>query len=104
MTIIMQGSTQTLEITIPSNIDLTNAKIYFSIEQFEKTILEKTGEDVTYTGSTVYVSLGQIDTLSLEEGDAKIMLNITMEDGATRIPTYEAPIKVLHNQIKRVLT
>lgn len=104
MTIIMQGSTQTLEITIPSNIDLTNAKIYFSIEQFEKTILEKTGEDVTYTGSTVYVSLGQIDTLSLEEGDAKIMLNITMEDGATRIPTYEAPIKVLHNHIKRVLT
>ena len=104
MTIIMQGSTQTLEITIPSNIDLTNAKIYFSIEQFEKTILEKTGEDVTYTGSTIYVSLDQIDTLSLEEGDAKIMLNITMGDGATRIPTYEAPIKVLHNQIKRVLT
>lgn len=46
MTIIMQGATQTLEITLPSSIDLAEANIYFSIEQFEKTVLEKTGTDV----------------------------------------------------------
>ena len=103
MTIIMQGATQTLEITLPSSIDLSEANIYFSIEQFEKTILEKTGTDVSFEGSTVYVSLGQIDTLSLQEGNAKVQVNVTQDNGATRIPTYEAPVKVLRNQIPRVL-
>lgn len=104
MTEIVQGATQTLQLTIPPDIDLSEANIYFSIEQYEKTVLEKTGTDVSYIGNTIYVSLWQIDTLQFEEGDAKVMLNITMNDGATRIPTYEAPVKVLHNHIKRVLT
>lgn len=104
MTEIVQGATQTIEITIPPSIDLSEANIYFSIEQYEKTVLEKTGTDVSYIVNTIYVSLWQIDTLQLEEGDAKVMLNITMNNGATRIPTYEAPVKVLRNQIKRVLT
>lgn len=103
MTIIMQGATQTLEITLPSSIDLAEANIYFSIEQFEKTVFEKTGTDVSFEGSTVYVSLGQIDTLSLQEGNAKVQVNVTQDNGATRIPTYEAPVKVLRNQIPRVL-
>lgn len=104
MTEIVQGATQTLELTIPSSIDLDNANIYFSVEQHGKTMLEKTGTDVSHIGNTIYVSLWQIDTLQLAEGDAKVMLNITLNDGATRIPTYEAPVKVLHNHIKRVLT
>ena len=104
MTEIVQGATQTLQLTIPSDIDLSEANIYFSIEQYEKTVFEKTGTDVSYIGNTIYVSLWQIDTLQLEEGDAKVMLNITMNNGATRIPTYEAPVKVLRNHIKRVLT
>lgn len=104
MTEIVQGATQTLELTIPSSVDLSEAHIYFSIEQHEKTVLEKNGTDVSHIGNTIYVSLWQIDTLQLAEGDAKVMLNITLNDGATRIPTYEAPVKVLHNHIKRVLT
>lgn len=104
MTEIVQGATQTLQLTIPSDIDLSEAHIYFSIEQYEKTVFEKTGTDVSYIGNTIYVSLWQVDTLKLSEGDAKVMLNITMNDGATRIPTYEASVKVLHNHIKRVLT
>lgn len=104
MTEIVQGATQTLELTIPSSVDLSEANIYFSIEQHEKTVLEKNRTDVSHIGNTIYVSLWQIDTLQLAEGDAKVMLNITLNDGATRIPTYEAPVKVLHNHIKRVLT
>ena len=104
MTEIVQGATQTIEITIPPSIDLSGASIYFSIEQYEKTVLEKTGTDVSYIGNTIYVPLQQIDTLQLSDGDAKIQINLTKGGGATRLPTYEAPIKVLHNQIQRVLT
>lgn len=104
MTEVMQASTQTLELgPLPSSIDLSEANIYFSISQFGRTILEKHDSSVTYTGNVVYVELTQLDTLQLAEGDAKVQLNITLDDGATRLPTYEAPIKVLHNQIQRVL-
>lgn len=104
MTEIFQGSTQTLQITLPTSVDLSSANIYFSIEQFGNTVLEKTGSpDVSYEDNIVSVDLHQIDTLALQEGDAKVQINITADEGATRIPTYEAPIKVLRNQIRRVL-
>ena len=107
ITEIIQGSTQTLELSLPASIDLTNANIYFSISQFMRTVLEKRNTDggpISVDGNTVTVNLSQIDTLQLQEGEAKAMLNIVYNDGATRIPTYEAPITVIANQITRVLT
>lgn len=104
MTEVVQASTQTLEFgPFPSSINLTEANIYFSVSQFGRTIFEKSNPSVYYMGQIVYVNLSQVDTLQLSEGDAKVQLNITMNNGGTRLPTYEAPIKVLHNQIQRVL-
>ena len=103
---IIQGSTPTLELSLPTSIDLTDANIYFSIEQFNRTLIEKSSvdsEDVSYDGNTVSVYLSQIDTLQLSDGEAKVQLNITKESGKVRIPTYEAPINILHNEIKRAL-
>lgn len=107
ITEIIQGSTQTLELSLPASIDLTNANIYFSISQFKRTVLEKMNTDggpISVDGNTVTVNLSQIDTLQLQEGEANAMLNIVYNDGATRIPTYKAPITVIANQITRVLT
>lgn len=106
ITQVSVGATPTLEFLLPTSVDLTDATIYFSIEQFNRTLIEKSSadsEDVSYEGNTVSVYLSQIETLQLNEGDAKAMLNITKESGKVRIPTYEAPIKILHNEIKRVL-
>ena len=106
ITEIAVGATPTLQFDLPTSVDLTDSNIYFSIEQFNRTLIEKSSvdsEDVSYDGNTVSVYLSQIETLQLNEGDAKAMLNITKESGKVRIPTYEAPIKILHNEIKRVL-
>ena len=106
MTEIVQASTQTLEFgPFQSSIDLSAANIYFSISQFGRTVLEKSGDSsVSYEGNKVFVSLTQMDTLQLKEGAARVQINLTMNDGSVRLPTYEAPIKILHNQIQRVLT
>lgn len=107
ITEISVGATPTLQFLLPTSIDLSGANIYFSIEQFKRTVIEKSNtdnEDVSFEGNTVSVYLSQIDTLQLEEGDAKAMLNITKQGGKVRIPTYEAPLKMLHNEIKKVLT
>lgn len=107
MTEVSQGATPTLELTLPPSIDLSGMNIYFSIEQFNRTIIEKSnadgGEDVTFSENTVSVYLSQLDTLQLEEGDATVQINLVGGHGKTRVPTYEAPIKIIGNQIKRVL-
>ena len=101
---IIQGSTQGLELGMPPDLDLDEYTIYFSAEQFNKTAIEKHGEPyVTYSGNTIFVSLSQMDTLQLEPGEAKVQINLIMNNGEVRIPTYEAPIKVLRNQIRRVI-
>ena len=103
---IIQGSTPTLELTIPASIDLTNADIYFSASQFQRTVLEKKNTDggpISVDGNIITVNLSQMDTLQLQEGEAKAMVNIVYNNGAIRIPTYEAPFTVISNQIKRIL-
>lgn len=101
---IIQGSTQVLELGMPPDMDLDEYTIYFSAEQFNKTVIEKHGEpDVTYSGNTIYVSLSQVDTLQLDPGSAKIQINLITNNGDVRIPTYEAQIAVLKNQIRRVI-
>ena len=107
ITEVSQGATPTLQFALPTSIELKGAIIYFSIEQFDRKIIEKSSEDskdVMLEGNLVSVYLSQLDTLQLEEGDAKAQINITKEKGYIRLPTYEAPLKILHNEIKRVLT
>lgn len=106
ITQVSVGATPTLQFLLPASVDLTDANIYFSIEQFNRTLIEKSSvdsEDVSYDGNTVSVYLSQIDTLRLSDGEAKAQLNITKESGKIRLPTYEAPLMILHNEIRRVL-
>lgn len=103
MTQIMQGATQTLEWPLPTSIDLSGANIYFSATQFGQLILRKSDASVHYQGSTVYVDLSQIDSLQFKEGEAKVQLNITSNEGAVRIPTYESTVYVLPNELAEVL-
>lgn len=103
MTEIMQGATQTLEFPLPTNINLSQTNIYFSATQFGQLVLKKSDSSIHYEGSTVYVDLSQIDTLQFKVGEAKVQLNITSDNGETRIPTYEADIQVLGNQLHEVL-
>lgn len=106
---IIQGSTPTLELSLPTSIDLSATNIYFSIEQFDKKVVAKDNTDqnqtdITFQGSTVSVYLSQIETLHLAEGSAKVQINLVSGGGRTRIPTYESQITILHNQDNRVLT
>ena len=106
ITQVSVGATPTLEFLLPTSVDLTDANIYFSIEQFNRTLIEKSivdSEDVSYDGNTVSVYLSQIDTLQLQEGNARAQLNIVKQNGAIRLPTYEADLKILHNEIRKVL-
>ena len=106
ITEVSVGATPTLLFSLPTSIDLRDANIYFSIEQFSRTILEKSSNDsndVTFDGNTVSVYLSQIDTLQLSDGEAKAQINITKDKGTIRLPTYEAPLMILHNEIRRVL-
>ena len=106
ITEVSQGATPTLQFSLPTSIDLTDSNIYFSIEQFNRTILEKSSvdsEDITSDGNTVSVYLSQIETLQLSDGEAKAQINITKDKGYIRLPTYEAPLTILHNEIRRVL-
>lgn len=103
MTELMQGATQTLEWPLPTSIDLSGANIYFSATQFGKLILKKSDESVHYEGSTVYVDLSQLDSLQFQAGEANLQLNITADNGATRIPTYESTVMVLPNELPEVL-
>lgn len=106
MTIVAQGSTPTLQLTLPNNIDLSQFIIFFSVEQFGRLLIEKnsaTSSDITYTGNVVSVYLSQIETLQFEEGIAKVQINVVTSSGLTRVPTYEAEIEVTGNQIKKVI-
>lgn len=103
---IAQGATPTIELALPTSANLSEYNIYFSIVQFKRLVLEKSNansEDITFSGNIVSVYLSQMETLKMEEGEAKVQINLVGDSGKIRIPTYEAPIMVLNNQIRRPL-
>ncbi len=101
---IMQATTPTLMLSLPIAIELDEVNLYFSMEQGSIKI-EKTGDDIEIGDEDqyIYIPLSQRETMKFAPGSAKIQLNVTKENGKIRIGTYEAEVKILRNQIKRVL-
>lgn len=61
-----RGSTPTNEFSV--DIDLRQATVYVSYEQDGRTVVEKTGDDLTVEANKITVKLTQQDTLKFKPG------------------------------------
>ena len=66
-----------------ANIDLTGATaIYVTYQQYNKTVIEKTIDDVTIDGEVISVPLTQIETLNLiPDVPVRIQVRAVLQDG-----------------------
>ncbi len=101
---ILQATTPTFQITVPSFVDLSSVRnLCFSLEQNKVTKINKYSDSLTIDGRVVSVFLTQIETMQLVGGQATIMLNWLYEDGS-RGGTYPVTITVIENLLKEVMT
>ena len=99
---MVQATTPTFVLTLPSTIDLSEAEhILFSIEQNFVTI-NKDEEDIDVASNVATIRLDQEDTVALSKGNAKIQLNWTYSDGS-RACTEVKNIVVGENLHKAVI-
>lgn len=75
-----RGSTPTNTFTV--DIDLTGATLFVSYEQMGKVIVEKTGEDLTVTSTSISLSLSQEETLRFKPGEVLIQIRYVFPSGA----------------------
>ena len=75
-----RGSTPTNTFTV--NLDLRDATVYVTYWQNGVIIIEKTGEDLEITATTITVHLTQAETLLLKTGNVSIQIRYVMEDGS----------------------
>lgn len=75
-----RGSTPTHTFNV--NVDLRNATVYVTYSQRGVTIVEKTGEDLTITQTTVALKLTQSETLQFSNGRVEIQIRYVMADGS----------------------
>lgn len=75
-----RGSTPTN--TFDVDIDLRDATVFISYEQFGKVVLEKTNSDVTITETSIVTELSQEDTLKFVAGDVLIQIRYVFPNGA----------------------
>ena len=88
---MVQATTPTFTLTLPSTVDLDEAAhVKFTMEQCGQ-VISKDESEMTISGNVVTVQLDQEDTLNFGSAfDAKIQLNWTYSDGsraATKIKT-----------------
>ena len=74
-----RGSTPTNTFTV--NVDLRDATVFVTYYQSGKVLVEKTGEDLSITSSTVELTLTQEDTLKFGTGEVSVQLRYVMQDG-----------------------
>lgn len=71
-----RGTTPTCTFT--TNVDLTGCTVFVTFQQNGQTVIEKTGTDLTIaatdTGSTVALTLTQLETLALEPGRVLVQI------------------------------
>lgn len=97
----MQGLTPTISVTVPSDIDLTQAgNVYVSFKQGGKVLKLTEGFDVSEHQVDVYLT--QKQTLSFAVGTVEIMLNWTYPSGQ-RGATKPKILSVLSNHLLEVL-
>ena len=78
-----------------ANIDLTDAtSLFVTYQQYGKTVIEKTIEDVTIDGETISVPLTQRETLSfIPEIPVRIQVRAALPDG-TRVSSNILSVNV----------
>lgn len=74
-----RGSTPTNTFTV--DIDLTGATLFVSYEQKGCVVLEKTGEDLTVTATSITLELSQEDTLKFTTGEVLIQIRYVFPSG-----------------------
>lgn len=79
---MIRGTTPTHVFTIPIDVSMIkNVKIVYS--QFDKIVLEKTGDDVELSGNTLTTRLSQEDTFGFAcTGSVHIQLRILTDGGS----------------------
>lgn len=78
----MQGLTPTISITVPNDVDLTEAAhIYFTMKQGSKLLKLTDADDIDIYTHRVDVYLTQENTLAFNEGSLSIQLNWTYSTG-----------------------
>ena len=75
-----RGTTPTNTFTVP--VDLRTATVFVDYEQEGKIVLEKTGDDLTITETTVSLTLSQEDTLLFKPGRVLIQIRYVTAGGA----------------------
>lgn len=97
-----QATTPTFVLTLPNDVDLTQAEtVMFSFRQ-GFFALDKSGDDLTVDQNTVSVYLSQSETVGLRNGIAQIQLNWTYSDGS-RACTNIANVSINPNLYKAVI-
>lgn len=99
---MVQSTTPTFVLTLPQDIDLSEAEnVYFTLQQ-AGTFITKTGDQLTVSGNTVVVALSQTDTVALLQGTANVQLNWTYS-GGLRAASEIVKIKITKNLITVVI-
>lgn len=86
-----------------TNIDLSEATIYITYQQKNKTLVEKTGDDITVTPEQISCVLTQEETLKFEPGTVEIQIRYVLPDGtadASNIVTVSST-KILKDGVIR---
>ena len=99
---MVQATTPTLVLTLPSDIDLSEAaNVYVTIKQVG-TVITKKGNAITIDGNKAYVPLTQAETVRFLGGNAAIQINWTYADG-TRAASKIVSVPVDGNLLQEVL-
>lgn len=97
-----QATTPTFTLTVPNEVDLTQAAhIYFTLIQGAN-IISKSDTDLTVTAHSVEVFLTQAETLPFKAGKAALQLNWTYPDGS-RACSNIASVSITANLLKVVV-
>ena len=101
--IMVQGTTPTFILTLPSDVDLSDAtNIYFTVTQ-RNTSVTKHGSEIQLDGNQVSIFMTQAETLQFSEGSCEVQLNWVYANGE-RAATKPVTIKVEKNLLKRVIS
>lgn len=102
-----RGTTPTYSFIMPEGVDLTLAQnVYVTFANVkDRVIFTKTGADLEVTASQVDVYLTQEETLSFPQGDVRVQLNWTYDQGGRtkRACSQKMTISTERNLIDRVL-
>lgn len=74
-----RGSTPTNTFSV--DLDLTGATVFITYKQGGKTIVEKTGSDITVTSTSLETQLTQEETLAFAQGEVEMQIRYVFPDG-----------------------